>query len=338
MTDLLQLLNQWDTDLLLAINGWHNGYWDTFCMPSAASGCGCRCMPPWRTCWPATCPGAPPCGASWAWPCASRLPTRWARPSSAPGPNALRPANPENPISDLVHIVNGYRGGRYGFPSCHAANTFGAGLLPDARRPPQGVDGAARGWALVTCYSRAYLGVHYPGDLLAGALLGLAGAALCYTLFRLVARYKRPRRLPAALGARAGVRTDRGRDAGVRLFLTNTYIYGEDREYENAGRVDERPAHVVGTSLPLRRQYRRSVGGRAYHPAGHRVELFLPGRGGRRHQAVCTRSARMWSTLLVERKAVHHLLHVVPGILIYLLLPWPLSKATGCWTSRRGCA
>ena len=37
----------------------------------------------------------------------------------------LRPANLENPISDMVHIVNGHRGGRYGFPSCHAANTFG---------------------------------------------------------------------------------------------------------------------------------------------------------------------------------------------------------------------
>ena len=35
----------------------------------------------------------------------------------------LRPSNLENPISDMVHIVNGRRGGRYGFPSCHAANT-----------------------------------------------------------------------------------------------------------------------------------------------------------------------------------------------------------------------
>lgn len=40
----------------------------------------------------------------------------------------LRPANPENPIVDLVHIVNGYRGGSYGFPSCHAANSFGLAM------------------------------------------------------------------------------------------------------------------------------------------------------------------------------------------------------------------
>lgn len=40
----------------------------------------------------------------------------------------LRPANLENPIVDMVYIVNGYRGGSYGFPSCHAANSFGLAL------------------------------------------------------------------------------------------------------------------------------------------------------------------------------------------------------------------
>lgn len=29
----------------------------------------------------------------------------------------LRPSNPENPLSEMVHIVGGYRGGSYGFPS-----------------------------------------------------------------------------------------------------------------------------------------------------------------------------------------------------------------------------
>ena len=36
----------------------------------------------------------------------------------------LRPSNPENPISQFIVIVDGYRGGRYGFPSCHAANSM----------------------------------------------------------------------------------------------------------------------------------------------------------------------------------------------------------------------
>lgn len=36
----------------------------------------------------------------------------------------LRPSNPDNPISPMVHIVQGYRGGAYGFPSSHAANAW----------------------------------------------------------------------------------------------------------------------------------------------------------------------------------------------------------------------
>lgn len=194
MTDLLQLLNQWDTDLLLAINGWHNGYWDTFMyafsgkwvwvpMYAALLYVLARNLP-WRTTlWCLV--GVALC-ITFADQVGASLIRPWAE--------RLRPANPENPVSDLVHIVNGYRGGRYGFPSCHAANTFGLAfyLMLVVRR--KALTGLLVAWALVTCYSRAYLGVHYPGDLLAGALLGLAGAALCYTLFRLVARYERPRR------------------------------------------------------------------------------------------------------------------------------------------------
>ena len=194
MTDLLQLLNQWDTDLLLAINDWHNGYWDTFMyafsgkwvwvpMYAALVYVLARNLP-WRTTlWCLV--GVALC-ITFADQVGASLIRPWAE--------RLRPANPENPISDLVHIVNGYRGGRYGFPSCHAANTFGLAfyLMLVVRR--KALTGLLVAWALVTCYSRAYLGVHYPGDLLAGALLGLAGAVLCYTLFRLVARYERPRR------------------------------------------------------------------------------------------------------------------------------------------------
>lgn len=42
----------------------------------------------------------------------------------------MRPSNLNNPISEMVHIVNNHRGGRYGFPSCHAANTFGLAFFP----------------------------------------------------------------------------------------------------------------------------------------------------------------------------------------------------------------
>ena len=41
----------------------------------------------------------------------------------------LRPSNLDNPISPLVHVVNDYRGGRYGFPSSHSANSWGAAFF-----------------------------------------------------------------------------------------------------------------------------------------------------------------------------------------------------------------
>lgn len=102
----------------------------------------------------------------------------------------LRPANPDNPISGLVHIVNGYRGGRYGFPSCHAANTFGLAFFILFLFRKRWLTLFMVGWALLTCYSRIYLGVHYPGDLLAGALVGLAAAYVVYRLFLRVSGYK----------------------------------------------------------------------------------------------------------------------------------------------------
>lgn len=82
----------------------------------------------------------------------------------------LRPANLESPVGTMVHIVNNYRGGAYGFPSAHAANYFGLSLI---------IAYFIRSWKTLTslivltfviCYSRSYLGVHYPGDLVAGML------------------------------------------------------------------------------------------------------------------------------------------------------------------------
>lgn len=91
----------------------------------------------------------------------------------------LRPSHsPE--IGNLVHIVNGYRGGPYGFPSCHAANSVALTvwfvMLCGWRSR---VSLMLTVWCLMTCYTRMYLGVHYPGDLLFGATVGTACALLC---------------------------------------------------------------------------------------------------------------------------------------------------------------
>ena len=108
----------------------------------------------------------------------------------------LRPSNLENPISDMVHIVNGRRGGRYGFPSCHAANTFGLAFFVWFLFRKRWLTVFMMGWALLTCYSRIYLGVHYPGDLIVGTLIGLLAAYIVYRLFLKVSGYKTMKKVP----------------------------------------------------------------------------------------------------------------------------------------------
>ena len=78
----------------------------------------------------------------------------------------------ENPIVDLAHIVNGYRGGSYGFPSCHAANSFGLAMYVVFLFRKRWLSVFIITWAVLNCYTRIYLGVHYPGDLIVGHLVG----------------------------------------------------------------------------------------------------------------------------------------------------------------------
>ncbi len=95
-------------------------------------------------------------------------------------------------IGPLVHIVNDYRGGLYGFVSSHAANYFGIAtflFLLLKNHFPKGVRWLWP-WAALIAYTRIYLGVHYPADIAVGAALGVFIGWLVYRAFHASILYR----------------------------------------------------------------------------------------------------------------------------------------------------
>ncbi len=85
----------------------------------------------------------------------------------------LRPSH-DATIRYALHYVGSYRGGLYGFVSSHAANSFGAVVFVSMIVRRMYATIALVLLALCVSYSRIYLGVHYPGDIVGGMILGLA--------------------------------------------------------------------------------------------------------------------------------------------------------------------
>jgi undecaprenyl-diphosphatase len=94
----------------------------------------------------------------------------------------LRPSRDPD-LLGLVHLVNGYKGGSFGFASSHAANTFGTAIFIWLVLKPfyKGM-GWLFLWAALMTYTRIYLGVHYPGDIIVGGIIGIGCGWICFLL------------------------------------------------------------------------------------------------------------------------------------------------------------
>lgn len=86
-------------------------------------------------------------------------------------------------IMDKVHLIHGC-GQQYGFVSSHGSTLFGmtAFLWLTLKKIIKPV-GWLWLWSAFVCYSRIYAGKHFPGDILGGALVGIADALIFYWIF-----------------------------------------------------------------------------------------------------------------------------------------------------------
>ena len=87
-------------------------------------------------------------------------------------------------IGLLVDIVDGYRGGDYGFFSAHAANTFSIAIFFCWLVRSRLLSIALVLWSFTNCWTRLYLGVHFPGDILVGLCWGGRVGSGFYFLYR----------------------------------------------------------------------------------------------------------------------------------------------------------
>lgn len=185
---MLETLNQWDTQLFLFLNGLHSPFLDRVMWFISGK---IQWLPlyliilgiliyrfRWKTVWILL--------------AVAMLITMSDQASVHLFKNTLERLRPchQTEIAQLIHLVNDYCGGMYGFVSSHASNSFAVavftGLLIQNRYYWTGI----LFWASLVGYSRIYLGVHFPGDIIGGALLGSLLALGLYRIITLIKALK----------------------------------------------------------------------------------------------------------------------------------------------------
>ena len=192
---MLERLIHIDTEILLAINGWHAPWADTLMWIVSAKETWIPLyllligLLVWRYRQPATTrvkwmQKVPACvlmiiviglAVGAADFIASGILKDWV---ARPRPSRV----PE--LEGVLHLVNGYKSGRYGFVSSHAANTMACGLLFSLIWRKKITTCGLMLWVAANCYSRMYLGVHYPLDILGGLIVGALVAWAAFVMLK----------------------------------------------------------------------------------------------------------------------------------------------------------
>lgn len=88
-------------------------------------------------------------------------------------------------IQSKVHLLKGYCGGTYGFISSHATNTFALAmfLFLFFKNKIKHFGIFIFLWATLVSYSRIYSGVHYPADIVVGAIVGMGIGSMLWSFY-----------------------------------------------------------------------------------------------------------------------------------------------------------
>lgn len=146
-----------------------------------------------------------------------------------------RPSN-DPTFKYMVQVVDDIRLKGYSFCSAHAANTMSLAVFFSLLVRSKLLTITLVTWSLINCWTRLYLGVHYPSDILCGMMIGIIVGILVYLLY-----YKIYLRISPKINYISNQYTSTGYDHDdidkVMVILMFTLIYVVTRGVIMAGLV-----------------------------------------------------------------------------------------------------